>query len=228
MRHIIRRMAVAAMMLLTTGMTVVAQDIYSGSTSLVDINNQWEKETLSGVADGSLIGMLECFNKRWPTWMVKSALTTMKKGKQKRIDRNGDGLPTVYYEPRNGWVDVASNVMCSEFMHVCYWKRNNGHLLLAIYFGKPCETNLHFVCFYDYAPQKGTLTPEPHIIDGYRTTEDTKFYYDLPREGKDLVILEFGPRGQIRHTFKWNGMKPVYSKSEVVPEDNGGENCEED
>ena len=48
------------------------------------------------------------------------------------------------------------------------------------------------------------------------TTEDTKFFYDLPQEGKDLIISEFGPKGYLRHTFKWDGMKPVFSKTEVV------------
>lgn len=215
-----------ALMALMSCATAAGQDVYSGSTSLVDINSEWESVTLSGAGDGSLTAMLECFNKKWPTWMVTSALKTMKKGL--RLERYGEGLPTVFYQPQNGWVDVAASPMGSEFMHVCYWKRSNGHRLLAIYLGKPVDPSLHFVCFYDYSPQKHTLTPEPQIIDGYRTTEDTKYYYDLPREGKDLMISEFGPRGHVRHTFKWDGMKPVYAKSEVIDETGDGEHCDED
>ena len=210
-------MMLAVVMVLVAFTTAVGQDVYSGSTNLVVIDSEWESETLSGAADGSLTSMLDCFNKRWPTWMVTYAIKTMKKGKH--IERYGEGLPTVFYEAKNGWVDVATNRMGAEFLHVCYWKRTNGHRLLAIYFGKPVDPDIHFVCFYDYSPQAHTLTPEPHIIDGFRTTEDTKFYYDLPREGKDLIISEFGPRGYVRHTFKWDGMKPVYSKSEVIEED---------
>lgn len=51
---------------------------------------------------------------------------------------------------------------------------------------------------------------------------------DLPREGKDLMISEYGPRGHVRHTFKWDGMKPVYAKSEVVEDLGDGEHCDED
>ena len=194
-----RKTVMVALMALMSCASAAGQDVYSGSTSLVDINSEWESVTLSGAGDGSLTAMLECFNKKWPTWMVTSALKTMRKGL--RLERYGEGLPTVFYQPQNGWVDVAASPMGSEFMHVCYWKRSNGHRLLAIYLGKPVDPSLHFVCFYDYSPQKHTLTPEPQIIDGYRTTEDTKYYYDLPREGKDLMISEFGPRGHVRHTF---------------------------
>ena len=217
----VKRIVVVAMMALMSFTTAVGQDIYSSSTSLVVINSEWEN-----LKDGSLIAMLDCFNKKWPTWMVTHALKTMRKGQH--LERYGEGLPTVFYEPQNGWVDVAAQPMGTEFIHVCYWKRTNGHRLFAIYLGKPIDPSIHFVCFYDYSPQKHTLTPEPHIIDGFRTTEDTKFYYELPREGKDLIITEYGPRGQVRHTFKWDGMKPVFSKSEVVEEDGGGDHCDED
>ena len=214
------------MMALMTVAPAAAQDVYSGSTSLDVINNEWENETLGDVADGTLITMLDAFNKRWPTWMLTSAIKTMKKGI--RLERYGERLPTVFYDAKNGWVDVASTLMGAEFMKSCFWKRSNGHRLLGIYFGKPVEPSLHFVCFYDYDPQAHKLTPETHIIDGYRTTDDTKFYYDLPQQGKDMIITEVGPRGHIIHTFTWDGMKPVYSKSEVQEDFADGDHCDEE
>ena len=217
MEKSIKRMVMVAMMALTTFTTTVGQDIYKDSTPLTVIDSEWESTTLSGAADESLIGMLDCFNKKWPTWMVTSALKTMRKGQH--LERYGEGLPTVFYEPKNGWVDVSANPMGAEFMHVCYWKRTNGHRLLAIYLGKPIDPSIHFVCFYDYSPEDHTLTPETHLIDGYHTTDDTKFYYTLPMEGKDLIIIEYGPRGCLKHTFKWDGMKPVYSKTETLEDE---------
>ena len=59
-----KRMIVAALMALMTVAPAAAQDVYSGSTSLVVINNEWENETLSDVADGTLITMLDAFNKQ--------------------------------------------------------------------------------------------------------------------------------------------------------------------
>ena len=216
-----------ALIALMSCMTAVGQDIRKGSTSLVVIEKEWEYETLSGVENNTLGAMLDCFDKRWPTWMVKAARKTMKKGL--RLERNGDSQPVVHYDPKNGWVEVAmSGPLIAEFMKVCYWKRTNGHRLFALYFGNPVEPSIHFVCFYDYNPQNRTLTPEPQIIDGYRTTEDTKFFYDLPQEGKDLIISEFGPKGYLRHTFKWDGMKPVFSKTEVVEDIADGDHYDED
>lgn len=212
-------------MALATFTTAFGQDVYAGSTPLTDINSQWEQESLNGAGDGSLIAMLDCFNKRWPTWMVTSALKTMRKGLP--LERYGEGLPTVFYDAKNGWVDVAATPMGSEFLMVCYWRRTNGHRLLGIYLGKPVDPTIHFVCFYDYNPKTRMLIPEPHIIDGFRTTDDTKYYYNLPQHGKDMTISEFGPRGHVLHTFKWDGMKPVYSKSEVI-EDLDTEHCDED
>ena len=209
----LKQMMMIAVMALMSFTSAFGQDVYSGSTSLVDIEREWENETLSGATEGTLIGMLECFNKRWPTWMVTYALKTMKKGL--KLERYGEGLPTVFYDRQNGWVDSGSSAVGMEFLHSCYWKRSNGHLLLGIYLGKPADPNIHFVCFYDYSPTTHELTPEPHIIDGFRTTDDTKFYYNLPQHGKELTISEFGPRGSILHTFKWDGMKPVYWKSEA-------------
>ena len=210
-------------------MTAAGQEFLrvEGSTRLTVIDKEWEHETLRGVADNSLGAMLDCFDKRWPTWMVKAARQTMKKGL--RMERNGDSKPVVFNDPKNGWVDVAmSGPAIAEFMNVCYWKRTNGHRLLGIYLGQPIEPSIHFVCFYDYDPQNRTLTPEPHIIDGYRTTEETKFYYELPHEGKDFVILEFGPKGHLRHTFKWDGMKPVFSETKVEEDVDTDGGCDED
>lgn len=215
---------------LVTCMTVAGQNMFSGSTDLEVIANEWEGRTLGGVADGSLVTMLDCFNKEWPTWMLNSAVKTMKKGVVGR-DTYNNGQIVVHNKPQKGWVEVTwwGDAERHEFMKACYWKRANGNRLLGIYFGGlDNDPNIHFVCFYDYDTKKHTLTPEPQIIDGFRTTEDTKFYYDLPEEGKELKISEFGSRGHFYHTFKWDGMKPVLSKSEKIEEEADGEHCDDE
>ena len=207
-----------AFITLISSMTAIGQDMFSGTTELEVIANEWENVTLRNVPDGSLATMLDCFNKKWPTWLLKAAVKTMKKGVAGR-DTYNDGHIVVHNKPKNGFVstDWYGHVERHEFMRACYWKRSNGHRLLGIYFGGTDKyPNTHFVCFYDYDTNKHTLTPEPQIIDGFRTTEDREFYYDLPEEGKELQISEFGPQGHFIHTFKWDGMKPVLSKSEKI------------
>lgn len=216
---------------LMTSLTAVGQNMFSGSTEMDVIANEWEKTTLKNVPDGSLATMLDCFNKKWPTWMLRAAVKTMKKGVAGRDSYNNEQI-VVHNKPKYGFVSVDwwGQAERREFMRACYWKRSNGHRLLAIYFGGTNqEPNIHFVCFYDYNPKKHTLTPEPQIIDGFQSTEDTKFYFDLPEEGKELRISEFGPRGHYLHYFKWDGMKPVFKNSEKIEiDDTGGDYLDEE
>ncbi|MBO4753372.1 MAG: hypothetical protein J5543_02145 [Bacteroidales bacterium] len=211
-------LALIALMTCTRG---AGQNMFSGSTDLEVIANEWENVTLTGVANGSLVSMLDCFNQKWPTWMLNAAIQTMKKGVDGR-DAYNDNQIVVHNKPKNGFVQVDwwGNAERHEFMRACYWKRSNGNRLFGIYFGGTDNyPNIHFVCVYNYDMKKHTLTPEPQIIDGFRTTEDTKYYYDLPEEGKEFRISEFGTRGHYIHTFKWDGMKPVYSQSEKIEDD---------
>ena len=41
----------------------------------------------------------------------------------------------------------------------------------------------------------------------------------LPKQGKTLAIEEWTAEGRRRHIFTWNGMKPVFSKTEDVSDD---------
>lgn len=225
-----KKLFLTTIIALMTCAAAAGQSLFSGSTDLEVIANEWEDITLKNVADGSLVTMLDCFNKRWPTWMLNSAVKTMKKGVDGRETYNDDQI-VVRNKPKNGFVEVNwwGEAERHEFMRACYWKRSNGHRLLGIYFGgTDSDPNIHFVCFYDYDMKRHTLTPEPQIIDGFRTTEDRKFYYDLPEEGKDLRISEFGSQGHFLHYFKWDGMKPVFSKSEKIEDEDYEEHCDED
>ena len=80
------------------------------------------------------------------------------------------------------------------------------------------------VCFYDYDPQKKMLTPEPDILKGYRwcdRKEFTQIFCHLPQTGKNIVVDEWGNDGPVQHTFTWDGMKPVYSKTAPLAFDDG-------
>ena len=216
-----KKIFILALITLTTCMKGAGQNMFSSSTDLETITNEWENTTLIGVANGSLVSMLDCFNQKWPTWMLNAAIQTMRKGVNGRDTYENDQI-VVWNKPKNGFVSVDwwGNAERHEFMRACYWTRSNGNRLFGIYFGGTDNyPNIHFVCFYNYDTKKHTLTPEPQIIDSFRTTEDTKYYYDLPEEGKELRISEFGTRGHYVHTFKWDGMKPVLSKSEKIEDD---------
>ena len=182
------------------------------------IDKGWQTKTIDNVINGSFGIMLERFDQTWPTWTVGLVRKTMEKGLAKEVLDEETAL-TVTIDSRNGYAEVTDGGTDGEYMSACYWNRKNGHKLLAVCLGKPTDPCLEMVCFYDYDPQKKTLTPEPDILKGYRwhdKAEFTQIICKLPRSGKNIVVEEWGNGSPVKHTFTWDGMKPVYSKSEPI------------
>ena len=190
-----------------------------GSTSLEDIDAGWATKPISNVANGNFATMLERFYLTWPTWMVRAVRDTMKKGLTKQVLDKGTEL-TVTVDQKNGFVSVGDGGTDGEYMSACYWNRSNGHKLLAVLLGSPTDPCIEVLCTYDYDPAKKMLTPEPEILKGYRWHDRkaySQIFCNLPRKGKEITVDDWsGDDGPVRHTFKWDGMKPVYSKSESL------------
>ena len=190
-----------------------------GSTSLEDIDAGWATKPISNVANGNFATMLERFYQTWPTWMVRAVRNTMKKGLTKQVLDKGTEL-TVTVDQKNGFVSVGDGGTDGEYMSACYWNRSNGHKLLAVLLGSPTDPCIEVLCTYDYDPAKKMLTPEPEILKGYRWHDRKSYsqiFCNLPRKGKEITVDDWsGDDGPVRHTFKWDGMKPVYSKSESL------------
>lgn len=190
-----------------------------GSTSLEDIDAGWATKPISNVANGNFATMLERFYQTWPTWMVKAVRDTMKKGLTKQV-LDKDTELTVNVDQKNGFVSVGDGGTDGEYMSACYWNRSNGHKLLAVLLGSPTDPCIEVLCTYDYDPAKKMLTPEPEILKGYRWHDRkaySQIFCNLPRKGKEITVDDWsGDDGPVRHSFKWDGMKPVYSKSESL------------
>ena len=203
--------------------TALAQETVSESVSLEDIHQGWPSKSISNVLNGSLGVMLERFDQTWPTWMVGAVRETMEKGLDKEVLDEETDL-TVTVDSKNGFVSLGDAGTDGAYMSACVWNRSNGHKLLAVNLGKPTDPCIDFVCFYDYDAQKKTLTPEPDILKGYRwgdRKEFTQIFTDLPKVGKDVIVTEWGDDGPLKHTFHWDGMKPVYAKTEPFEFDDG-------
>ncbi|MBR1388694.1 MAG: hypothetical protein IJ569_03630 [Prevotella sp.] len=194
------------------------------NTSLEDINAGWSRKTISNVVNGSLGIMLERFDQTWPTWMVGAVRGTMEKGLAKQVLDEKTEL-TVTVDSKNGYVSVGDAGTDGEYMSACYWNRSNGHKLLAVLLGKPTDPCIEVLCTYDYDPAKKSLTPEPDILKGYRWAdrkEYSQLFCKLPKKGKTILVDEWGAEEPRRHTFTWDGMKPVYAKSEPLEVDENG------
>ena len=200
-------------------LVIQAQDNHVKSCSLEEIEKGWKTKSIDHVINGSLGIMLERFDQTWPTWMMGAVRGTMEKGLSKEILEEETAL-TVIVDAKNGYVEVSDAGTDGEYMSACVWNRRNGHRLLAICMGDPTDPFIEFACFYDYDPQKKLLSPEPDILAGFRKwTPQNPYYYRLPRKGKNLVIDDWGEGGPLRHTFTWDGMKPVLSKTEPLPDE---------
>ena len=199
-----------------------AQDGHFESYSLEEINASWKTKTIDHVINGSLGIMMERFDQTWPTWMVGEVRNAMEKGLSKVVlDEETDLIVTI--DSKNGYVSVSDGGTDGEYMSACYWNRSNGHKLLAVLLGKPTDPCIQVLCTYDYDPAKKCLTPYPAILKGYRwgDKKGTQLFCKLPRMGKNVVVEEWGSDGPLKHTFTWDGMKPVYSTTESLEYDSG-------
>ena len=100
-----KKFLLPAIIALFTCTTAAGQSMFSPSTDLNIIANEWENSSLSDVANGSLVTMLDRFNQKWPTWMLNAAVKTMKKGVDGRDTYNNDQI-VVHNRPKNGFVEV--------------------------------------------------------------------------------------------------------------------------
>lgn len=192
------------------------------NTPLEDIDKGWASKPIDNVINGSLGIMLERFDQTWPTWMVGMVRDLMEQGLEKSVSEDDTQL-TVIADSKNGYFSVGDAGTDGEYLSGCVWNRSNGHRLLAVCLGKPTDPCIEIVCFYDYDPAKKCLTPEPDILKGYRWHDRKEFsqiFCRLPRKGKDIEVDDWHAEdGPIKHIFTWDGMKPVYSKSEPLAYD---------
>lgn len=206
------------------GSSIMAQNMRAEYASLEDINKGWSTKTISNVINGSLGIMLERFDQTWPTWMVEAVRNTMEKGLDKEVLEPETDL-TVTVDSKNGFVSLGDGGTDGPYMSACYWNRSNGHRLLAVLLGKPTDPCIEILCTYDYDPQKKTLTPEPDILKGYRWGDKgpyNQIFCQLPKKGKNVLVSDWsGDDGPVQHIFTWDGMKPVYSKTEPLNPNDG-------
>ena len=217
-----KKVSIIMLLVLFSG-TLYAQETYK-YVFLEDLDKQWATKPINNVINGSLGIMLERFDQTWPTWMLGAVRNTMEKGLDKEVLDQETSL-TVTVDTKNGYVGVGDGGTDGEYMSACYWNRSNGHKLLAVLLGKPTDPCIEVLCTYDYDPQKKMLTPEPDILKGYRwgdKGEYNQIFCNLPKKGKDITVDDWsGDDGPVRHTFTWDGMKPVYSKTEPYEYDDG-------
>jgi len=178
------------------------------------IGDGWEKKTIKGVKDGSILALTKAFNNVWKTRPTTDLLNNP------ISNENGDEYEIIV-DSQNGYVSAQELGDDGESFSACVWKRSNGHRLFAYVFQRMYGLSINqIILFYDYDPAKGTLTPEPNELCDFVPSSDTDYHpltFELPQIGKDIVVKEYFMNWffSIKHVYKWDGMKPVFSKVEI-------------
>ena len=183
-----------------------------------DIEVDWANKEIpveNGGKMPELITLLKAFNKVWPT------------------ETGG----AIVMDRKNGYAEVVQGDAPGDNMSAAVWGRKDGDLLFIINIVRSDKENdektQQAICAYDYDPATETLTPENNAIIRFRQTAGMTTTYKLPREGKDISIVERDKdfHGTF-HIFTWDGQ--YFSKENMISEEkltkalNGTWTCNED
>lgn len=116
----------------------------------------------------------------------------------------------------NGYIRCDDGMQFSASTSCCYWKRDNGHRLLAIYLEDTFENHLpeQAILFYDYDPATRTLKPDLNTAEIMSEAikmvkSDEQYIIQLPSKGKNIKLMMFPKNadedGCETRTLKWNG-----------------------
>lgn len=193
-----------------SALTVTAQNY----VTIEQISDGWEKKTITGVKDGSILSLVRAFNGTWHNRPTTDLL-------KNPVSNDGDGDYNIVVDSPNGYVSAFELGDDGESFSACVWKRNNGHRLFAFMFQKMHGLSIsQIILFYDYDPDEGTLIPEYNELSKFSPSFNDSYHpitYLLPREGKDIVVNEYFMNwySSIRHIYKWDGMELYYHSVEI-------------
>ena len=193
-----------------SALTVSAQNY----VTIDQISDGWDKKTISGVKDGSILSLVKAFNDTWHNRPTTDLL-------KNPVSNDGDGDYNIVVDSPNGYVSAFELGDDGESFSACVWKRNNGHRLFAFVFQKMHGLSIsQIILFYDYDPDEGTLIPEYNELSKFTPSFNDSYHpitYLLPRKGKDIVVNEYFMNwySSIRHIYKWDGMELYYHSVEI-------------
>ena len=127
--------------------------------------------------------------------------------------RKNEEYMSVNYKPQNGYFSIGYNGD-GDWLEMCYWKRDNGHSLVAINWSKEIDCDAYFTVFYDFDPNLSQLIPEVYLthqlelkygkLAHYELNPFTNVSVTLPKTGKNIIVHEY--ETETDYTLHWNGM----------------------
>ena len=123
---------------------------------------------------------------------------------------------TIDDQPRKGYLSCSLMAECDWSTVCCYWKRDNGHRLVAFWLVEQQESDPlddHLLAFYDYDPDTDNMMPEEELTEKVEDAMDRFDTYTvrLPADGKDIELIghdideEDDSAENTYYILRWNG-----------------------
>jgi len=199
----------------------------ANESEIAAIRRIWTSHTLKDVTEGKKAGIelfALAFCTEYSNYKPNEALckylnsTTRKEEVEVDMDIEDYGPLTVHIDnqQQKGFISSSAMTQFDWLTDCCYWKRDNGHCLVAFWMSEGHEdpdTNDQFLLFYDYDPDTDSMTPEKSLV---RMVDDVVGDFDsygaeLPADGKDIIlngytIDEENDSAEITEfLLRWNG-----------------------
>lgn len=175
----------------------------------------WSKESIEGLPPEEngldIVALAVAFCEKYSDFDANKQLVTY----FTRRDQFNSDWYFVDEDLKNGYVRCGSGSEISSDVTACYWKKKDGHRLVAFWLELGHEGSEHvdqLLAFYDYDPESDSMTPKPELSQRVEKTMSKFDAYSvrLPDEGKDIILMghDFGDDDSYQCTyylFKWNG-----------------------
>ena len=207
------------------------EDFEVPERTIVSIRKAWADKTIKVDADKSKVGIKDfalAFCKTYPQCETNEAMRrylsdpelAAKDDYRLEIDNPKYDYPDAFYlscNSKNGYIRCMQELQTDRYTFACYWNRTNGHKLFAAYMEECWEQvdwDQCLICFYDYDPATGVMTPEPALtkmIEDRMKQYELCYYVMLPEVGKDIEVtgvdsMEDDACAVDNFILKWDGM----------------------
>lgn len=167
---------------------------YTPESEVDVISSVWEMSPLAGVAKDGKVGIEQFAQKfcyEYNNYQPNKELCDYFRDPAKYNNEDFD----INCQSKNGYISCRGMFQCSFDTECCYWKRKNGHSLVAfwLYEGHESGAEYQLLAFYDYDPDTDTMTPEPALSKRLLDVVDKYDSYSviLPEEGTDIEIIGY-------------------------------------
>lgn len=180
------------------------------------IEKGWRKKTIkveNGGENPTVTQLLRAFHAVWPTTAAGHILE-MVGDRDFFVDGWYDGSSPVFVDPQDyctAWYNHGDT--SDQNLEARTYERENGHMLFAVRIEQNNPEYRLFCCFYDYNPEKQTLTPEDEPYKNmHRKSPNSALNYYLGERYDQTLIVEETPKDDAAwfHHYAWDGMKHTY------------------